>query len=105
MRPTRGIHACSHRRSSSAAHAALVVIARDIWRIAASGARRYNARRALPRRGEAVWLRPSPHEQAVERPLSPHAQVYRKLSNMVSSILHRITGAALSSARHCWPGG
>lgn len=31
----------------------------------------------------------------VERPLSPHLQVYRPLINMVMSILHRITGAAL----------
>jgi len=31
----------------------------------------------------------------VERPLSPHLQVYRPLVNMVMSILHRITGAAL----------
>ena len=29
------------------------------------------------------------------RPLSPHLQVYRFTSNMVMSILHRITGAAL----------
>jgi len=41
---------------------------------------------------------------AVERPLSPHLQVYRKLINMVSSILHRITGAALyfGSALLAW---
>jgi len=32
---------------------------------------------------------------AVERPLSPHLQVYSPLINMVMSILHRITGAAL----------
>jgi succinate dehydrogenase / fumarate reductase cytochrome b subunit len=31
----------------------------------------------------------------VERPLSPHLQVYSPLINMVMSILHRITGAAL----------
>ena len=30
-----------------------------------------------------------------ERPLSPHLQIYRKLNNMVMSILHRITGIAL----------
>ena len=30
-----------------------------------------------------------------ERPLSPHLQVYRLLINMVMSILHRMTGAAL----------
>jgi len=29
------------------------------------------------------------------RPLSPHLQVYRPLINMVMSILHRLTGAAL----------
>jgi succinate dehydrogenase / fumarate reductase cytochrome b subunit len=29
------------------------------------------------------------------RPLSPHIQIYRPLVNMVMSILHRITGAAL----------
>ena len=32
---------------------------------------------------------------AIERPLSPHLQIYRPLINMVMSILHRITGAAL----------
>ncbi|KUO56150.1 MAG: succinate dehydrogenase [Alphaproteobacteria bacterium BRH_c36] len=32
---------------------------------------------------------------AVNRPLSPHIQIYRPLINMVMSILHRITGAAL----------
>ncbi|MGD9668652.1 MAG: succinate dehydrogenase, cytochrome b556 subunit [Hyphomicrobiaceae bacterium] len=30
-----------------------------------------------------------------ERPLSPHLQVYAPLINMVMSILHRMTGAAL----------
>lgn len=29
------------------------------------------------------------------RPLSPHLQIYRPLVNMMMSILHRITGAAL----------
>jgi len=29
------------------------------------------------------------------RPLSPHLQIYKPLVNMVMSILHRITGAAL----------
>ncbi len=29
------------------------------------------------------------------RPLSPHLQVYRPMINMVMSIVHRITGAAL----------
>ncbi len=32
---------------------------------------------------------------AVERPLSPHLTIYRPLINMVMSILHRLTGAAL----------
>lgn len=32
---------------------------------------------------------------AANRPLSPHLQIYRPLINMVMSILHRITGAAL----------
>jgi succinate dehydrogenase / fumarate reductase cytochrome b subunit len=31
----------------------------------------------------------------IQRPLSPHLQIYRPLINMVMSILHRITGAAL----------
>jgi len=31
----------------------------------------------------------------VERPLSPHLQIYSPLINMVMSILHRITGMAL----------
>lgn len=31
----------------------------------------------------------------VQRPLSPHLQVYRPLVNMVMSIVHRITGGAL----------
>jgi succinate dehydrogenase / fumarate reductase cytochrome b subunit len=31
----------------------------------------------------------------VERPLSPHLQVYKPLINMMMSILHRMTGAAL----------
>lgn len=31
----------------------------------------------------------------IERPLSPHLQVYRPLINMTMSIIHRITGAAL----------
>ena len=30
-----------------------------------------------------------------DRPLSPHLQVYRPLINMMMSIIHRITGAAL----------
>lgn len=32
---------------------------------------------------------------APNRPLSPHLQIYRPLINMVMSILHRMTGAAL----------
>ncbi len=37
-----------------------------------------------------------PHAPArKERPLSPHLQIYSPLINMVMSILHRITGAAL----------
>lgn len=32
---------------------------------------------------------------AIERPLSPHLQIYAPLINMVMSILHRMTGAAL----------
>jgi succinate dehydrogenase / fumarate reductase, cytochrome b subunit len=31
----------------------------------------------------------------VERPLSPHLQIYRPMLTMMMSILHRITGAAL----------
>ena len=34
-------------------------------------------------------------KRSVERPLSPHLQIYRNQINMVMSILHRITGAAL----------
>ena len=33
--------------------------------------------------------------QGVERPLSPHLSIYKPLINMVMSILHRLTGAAL----------
>jgi succinate dehydrogenase cytochrome b subunit len=32
---------------------------------------------------------------AVERPLSPHLSIYARQINMVMSILHRLTGAAL----------
>ena len=32
---------------------------------------------------------------AVERPLSPHIQIYSPLINMVMSIIHRMTGVAL----------
>lgn len=31
----------------------------------------------------------------VERPLSPHLQIFRPIITMVMSILHRVTGAAL----------
>src|SRR5215510_5923082 len=34
-------------------------------------------------------------KQTVERPLSPHLSIYKPLINMVMSILHRLTGAAL----------
>ena len=34
-------------------------------------------------------------KRADKRPMSPHLQIYRPLVNMVMSILHRITGAAL----------
>jgi succinate dehydrogenase / fumarate reductase cytochrome b subunit len=33
--------------------------------------------------------------QTVERPLSPHLSIYKRQINMVMSILHRLTGAAL----------
>jgi succinate dehydrogenase / fumarate reductase cytochrome b subunit len=33
--------------------------------------------------------------QTVERPLSPHLSIYKPQINMVMSILHRLTGAAL----------
>ena len=33
--------------------------------------------------------------QTVERPLSPHLSIYARQINMVMSILHRLTGAAL----------
>jgi succinate dehydrogenase / fumarate reductase cytochrome b subunit len=34
-------------------------------------------------------------KRAVERPLSPHVGIYRPQINMVMSIVHRLTGAAL----------
>jgi succinate dehydrogenase / fumarate reductase, cytochrome b subunit len=34
-------------------------------------------------------------KHVVERPLSPHLQIYKPLINMVMSIMHRMTGAAL----------
>jgi succinate dehydrogenase / fumarate reductase, cytochrome b subunit len=42
---------------------------------------------------------------AIERPLSPHLSIYRPLINMVMSIVHRITGAALyagTALLACW---
>jgi succinate dehydrogenase / fumarate reductase, cytochrome b subunit len=41
---------------------------------------------------------------ANNRPLSPHLTIYRPLPNMIMSILHRITGAALylGSALLAW---
>ena len=38
---------------------------------------------------------PSQRGARTERPLSPHLQIYKPLINMVMSIVHRITGAAL----------
>ena len=35
----------------------------------------------------------------IERPLSPHLTIYKPMINMVMSIVHRITGAALYFAR------
>ena len=37
----------------------------------------------------------SSEQRSQERPLSPHLQIYRPQINMVMSIVHRITGAAL----------
>jgi succinate dehydrogenase / fumarate reductase, cytochrome b subunit len=37
----------------------------------------------------------SGREKRMERPTSPHLQVYRPLINMVMSIFHRLTGVAL----------
>ncbi len=37
----------------------------------------------------------SGRDARADRPLSPHLQIYAPLINMVMSILHRITGAAL----------
>jgi succinate dehydrogenase / fumarate reductase, cytochrome b subunit len=34
-------------------------------------------------------------DRGVERPLSPHLQIYRPLINMVMSVLHRVTGIVL----------
>jgi succinate dehydrogenase / fumarate reductase cytochrome b subunit len=36
-----------------------------------------------------------PEQPARKRPLSPHLQIYRPQINMVMSIFHRLTGAAL----------
>ena len=38
---------------------------------------------------------PANRSQQTDRPLSPHLQIYTPLINMVMSIVHRITGAAL----------
>lgn len=35
------------------------------------------------------------NELKVERPLSPHLQIYRPMFTMMMSMMHRITGAAL----------
>jgi len=35
------------------------------------------------------------NKRTVERPLSPHLSIYRPQINMVMSIVHRLTGAAL----------
>lgn len=37
----------------------------------------------------------TPEQRARSRPLSPHLQIYRPQVNMVMSVLHRITGAAM----------
>jgi len=37
----------------------------------------------------------TPERRTRQRPLSPHLQIYRPQINMVMSVLHRITGAAL----------
>lgn len=37
----------------------------------------------------------APLKSKVERPLSPHLQIYRPVMTMMMSIAHRITGAAL----------
>jgi succinate dehydrogenase / fumarate reductase, cytochrome b subunit len=36
-------------------------------------------------------------QKPVERPLSPHLQIYRPMLSMMMSIMHRITGVALSA--------
>ncbi len=37
----------------------------------------------------------APPSPKIERPLSPHLQIYRPVMTMMMSIAHRITGAAL----------
>jgi succinate dehydrogenase / fumarate reductase, cytochrome b subunit len=46
-------------------------------------------------RGRGMADAKSERNLRIERPLSPHLQVYRPLINMMMSIVHRITGAAL----------
>jgi succinate dehydrogenase / fumarate reductase cytochrome b subunit len=46
--------------------------------------------------GESLMAQADPQTaKRPPRPLSPHITIYRRESNMVMSILHRITGAAL----------
>ena len=47
--------------------------------------------------GVPFWQNSLPMRLPAERPLSPHLSVYRPLYTMVLSILHRITGVALSA--------
>lgn len=44
---------------------------------------------------QATARPPVARQGAIERPLSPHLQIYSPLINMMMSIVHRITGAAL----------
>jgi succinate dehydrogenase / fumarate reductase cytochrome b subunit len=64
-----------------------------IWRIAAPPARRYN--RGFDVTQGYQMQATSGRSARPERPLSPHIQIYYPLINMVMSIVHRITGAAL----------
>jgi succinate dehydrogenase / fumarate reductase cytochrome b subunit len=64
-----------------------------IWRIAAPPARRYN--RDFDVKQGYQMQATSGRSARPERPLSPHIQIYYPLINMVMSIVHRITGAAL----------
>lgn len=47
------------------------------------------------RDGRAIWGSRMAESKTVERPLSPHLQVYRPMLTMMMSIAHRVTGAAL----------